>query len=59
MTKSTFKNWHVDAYLEGRIDEIPAEALPFVKLAAEGREAVQEPKQPPMEMDTLAGEDEE
>lgn len=26
-----FRNWMIDAYLEGRADEIPAEALPVVK----------------------------
>jgi hypothetical protein len=36
-TKSPFQNWHIDAYLEGRLDEVPAEALPIVKDIAERR----------------------
>ena len=37
--KSAFRNWHVEAYLEGRADEIPADLLPKVKEIAERRVA--------------------
>lgn len=37
VAKSPFRNEHVEAYLEGRFDEVPEEAFELVKAAAEGR----------------------
>jgi hypothetical protein len=37
VTKSEFSNWMVDAYLEGRLDEIPESVLPVVRDVAERR----------------------
>jgi len=34
--KSAIRNWHLEAYREGRIDEIPEHLLPLVKAAVEG-----------------------
>lgn len=31
MTETKFKNWHLEAYRDGRKDEIPAEALAHVE----------------------------
>lgn len=38
-----FKNWMIDAYLEGRLDEIPAECLDAVKDVAARRNRTEAP----------------
>jgi hypothetical protein len=35
--KSPFRNEHIELYLQGKLDEIPAESLPYAKAAAEAR----------------------
>lgn len=39
---STFSNHHVEAYLEGRLQDIPEDILPIVKDIAERRSKAQE-----------------
>jgi hypothetical protein len=41
--KSPYKNEHLELYIAGKLDEIPAEVLPFVKEAIESRKVAVEP----------------
>lgn len=35
--RNKYRNWHLEAYRAGRVDEIPADALPHVKAALEAQ----------------------